>query len=199
LKILITGKRDRLWKAVAAAFAGGSGIRAVVLPVGSPVISAIQDPALDAILYTLSNEEDLDLLRWIIKLNPSLPLIALLPRLDAKTKKKFVDEGATQVLEIPETEPTQIRRNIVDPELRKLLSGEPSSRARHISGDLHAVRSALTAILGRAELAMKRTTPRNSRKKQLREIPSCVAEIDTVLRRLDRKLKSSLRPAKRSE
>jgi len=191
VKLLITGKRDKFWKAVGAAYSNQPRVRATVMPIGSAVIETVRSTPLDAVLYTLSSEEEIELLRWILPINPSLPLIALLPRADAKLRKQIMEEGAAQVLVVSSLDPGEIRKSIVGPALRKLGStATTSSVRRQISDDLHAIRSTLTVILGTAELALKRSLPAARTRKHIQEIPRGVQEIEKILRRLDRTMKS---------
>ena len=196
VKIIITGKKDKLWKAAGTAFSGVSGVRATILPVGSQVIEAVRDPAVDAVVFTLSTEEEVELLRWIVKINPSLPLIALIPANSPKLRKLAWEEGATHVSEIS-ADAAAIRK--LAPRLRKLGKGGSTSDARRqISDGLHAIRSALTVILGNAEMALKRTVEPASRRKRIQEIPQGVVEIEKILRRLHRVVKSEPLNLKRS-
>ena len=192
MRLLITGKRDKFWKAVGAAYSKQPGLRATVMPIGSPVIATVRSTPLDAVLYTLSSEEEIELLRWILQINPSLPLIALMPAADAKLKKQILEEGAAEVLVVSSLEPSEIRKNILGPRLRDLGSKKVSSDVRRqISDDLHAIRSALTAILGTAEMALKRSQPVARTRKHIKEIPRGVMEIEKVLRRIHQKIKSN--------
>jgi CheY-like chemotaxis protein len=192
VKLLITGKRDKFWKAVGTAFAKQAGIRATVLPIGSPVIATVRSTPLDVVLYTLSSEGEFELLRWILQINPSLPLIALLPAANAQLQKQILEEGAADVLVVPSLDAGEIRKNIVGPRLRTLQSKRTSSGVRRqISDDLHAIRSALTAILGTAEMAMKRSLPAARTRKHIQEIPNGVMEIEKILRRIHRTIKSN--------
>ena len=191
MKLLITGKRDKFWKAVGAALSKQPGVRATIMPIGSPVIATVRSTPLDALLYTLASEEEIELLRWLLQINPSLPFIALLPKDDPKLRKLILDEGVDQVLVLRSLDPGEIRKNILGPRLRKSSSLDTSSDVRQqISDDLHAIRSVLTAILGTAEMAMKRTLPAARTRKHIKEIPRGVLEIETILRRIHRTIKS---------
>ncbi|MBI3934158.1 MAG: hypothetical protein HY316_05670 [Acidobacteria bacterium] len=198
VRLLITGKRDKLWKAVGAAFSRRPGVRALVMPVGSAIIETVRSAPLDAVLYTLSSKEEIELLRWIVQINPSIALIALVPAADAALRKQVLEEGVAQVVAVSSLDPVQIRKSIVGPQLRKLgLTDASSNVLRQISNDLHAIRSALTAILGSAEMALKHALPPAKTRKQIKEIPRGVMEIENILRRLDRRIKSR-RPAAKS-
>jgi signal transduction histidine kinase len=191
VKIIITGKKDKLWKAAGVAFSGTSGIRATILPVGSQVIEAARDPSYDAVVFTLSTDEETELLRWVLQINPSLPLIALMPAMNPKLRKLAQEEGAAQVWEVSNPDPAAIRRLIAAPQLRKLGQATSISEARRqISDGLHAIRSALTVIMGNAEMALKRTAQPAARRKRIQEIPRGVVEIERILRRLHRLVKS---------
>lgn len=192
MKLLITGKRDKFWKAVGVAFSKQPGVRATVMPIGSPVIAAVRSTPWDAVLYTLSNEEELEPLRWILQINPSLPLIPLLPAANARLQKQVLEEGTADVLVVPSLDPGEIRQKIVGPRLRKLQSkGTSVDISRQISDDLHAIRSALTGILGTAEMAMQRSLPPARARKHIQEIPNGVMEIERILRRIHRTIKSN--------
>jgi signal transduction histidine kinase len=196
VKIIITGKKDKLWKAAGAAFSGVHGVRAMILPVGSQVIEAVRDPAVDAVVFTLSSPEEAELLRWIMQINPSLPLIALVPPNNPALRKLAWEEGATHVSEIS-SDVAAIRK--LAPKLRKLAqTGGVSDARRQISEGLHAIRSALTVILGNAEMALKRTAQPASRRKRIQEIPEGVVEIEKILRRLHRLVKTEPLGLKRS-
>jgi len=192
MKLLITGKRDKFWKAVGAAYSKLPGVRATVMPIGSPVIATVRSTPLDAVLYTLSSEAEIELLRWILQINQSLPVIALVPAEDAKLRKQILDEGVEEVLVVPSFEPGEIRKSILGPRLRALGSKKVSSDVRRqISDDLHAIRSTLTAILGTAEMALKRSQPAARTRRHLKEIPRGVMEIEKILRRIHRTIKST--------
>lgn len=191
LKLLITGKRNKLWRAVGAAFSRQRGLRADVIPMGAPAIETVRRSSLDAVLYTISDEEEIDLLRWILQINPALPVIALLPAANPGMRKQLLDEGAARVVVISSYEPARIRKNIVGPVLEQLgLRSTTSEAGKQISNDLHSIRSVLTAILGSAELALKRSLPSAVARKQIKEIPRGVMEIENILRRLDRTLQT---------
>jgi len=199
LKLLITGKRNKLWRAVGAAFSRQRGVRANVIPIGTPVIETVRRSSLDAVLYTISGEEEIEPLRWILQINPALPVIALLPAADARLKQQLLDEGAARVVVISSYEPARIRKNIVGPVLKQLgLKGTSSEAGRQITNDLHSIRSVLTAILGSAELALKRSLPLALTRKQIKEIPRGVMEIENILRRLDRTMQTRPPAPKRS-
>jgi hypothetical protein len=191
VKILITGKRDKLWKAAGAALSNLPGVRATLMPVGSMVIEPLRNQSLDAVLFTLSSEEELELLRWVLKISPEIPLIAMLPAKNPKLRKMVQEEGAAQVLEVTGSDPDQIRQVITVSRLRMLgPAGTPTGVSQQISDDLHAIRDALTAILGNAELALKLSAKPASSRKRLLEIPRGVTEIEKILRRLHRIVKS---------
>ena len=191
LKLLITGKRNKLWRAVGAALSRQRGVRTHVIPIGIKVIETVRNSSLDAVLYTISDEEEIELLRWILQIDPALPVIALLPAADVRMTKQLLDEGAARVVVISSYEPARIRKNIVGPVLEQLgLRSTTSEKERQISNDLHSIRSALTAILGSVELALKFSLPLEQTKEQIKEIPRGVMEIENILRRLDRTLQT---------
>jgi len=191
MKLLITGKRNKFWKAVGAAYSEQPGVRATVMPIGSPVIATVRSTPLDAVLYTLSSEEEIELLRWILPINPALPVIALLPVEDDKLRKEILEEGVEGVLVVSSFEPREIRESILGPRLRDLGSRKVSSDVRQrISDDLHAIRSTLTAILGTAEMALKRSQPATRTRRHIKEIPREVMEIEKILRRIHRTIQT---------
>ena len=191
MKIIITGKKDALWKATGTAFSQVSGIRPTILPVGSQVIEAVRNPSYDALVFTLSNEEDAELIRWLIQINPSLPLLAVVTANNPQLRRRAQEEGAAHVLEVAAAEPERIRKLISKPELRKLGHAATVSDARRqISEGLSAIRATLTVILGNAETALKRTVQPALRRKKIQEIPDGVIEIERILRRLHRVVKS---------
>jgi hypothetical protein len=192
MKILITGKRDKLWKVVGGALSGQPKVRAVIQPVGSSLIETLRSTPLDAVFYTLSSEADIELLRWIGSINPSLPVIALATQADFGRLGRLVrEDGSAQLVALSSLEPQQIRKTIFGVPLGKPGgAGSTSAAQRQISDDLHSIRSTLTAILGTAEIALKRSTPPAQIRKQIKEIPRGVLEIEKILRRLDRTIKS---------
>jgi hypothetical protein len=188
VKVLITGRKDKLWRAIGAAFARQSGISISLVPAGSAAIGALRSP-LDAVVYTLSGIEDIELLRWVLKINPSVPLIAVIPSSQSRLRKQLEDEGASQVVEVSALGSTQIRSSL-GPLLRKFGMGPGREARQEISDDLHAIRSALTAIQGNAEMVLKRTNKAAPSRKQLEEIPRGVSEIERLLRRVHRTIRS---------
>ena len=190
MKILITGKKDKLWKAVGEALSRQTGLSVSLIPASSQVIEALRSsPPLDAVLYTISHIDDIELLRWVLKINPSVPLIAVVPTRDARLRKEIQDEGAANVVEVTALGSTQIRSTLA-PVLGKLRSASGTETRQQISDDLHAIRSALTGILGNAEMALKRTSKAAANRVQLEEIPRGVTEIEHILRRLHRTVRS---------
>ena len=186
MNILITGKQGKLLKTVAGAFGRLAGFSAVVLPVGSRLLDAATVPSLRAVLFTLSSSDEVEPIHWILQQNPWLPVVAVLPRKDAHLRKQLLAEGVWQVVEIDDMDAAQMRRTLVAT-LKTFRSKAPHDVQR-ITTDLHAIRSALTAILGSAEMALK-SSSRASTRKQLQQVFRGVAEIETILRRLERALK----------
>ena len=186
-KVLITGKRNGFWKSIGAACARQPGLRAEMVPIGSAVIETVRGNNVDAVLYTISSEEEIELLRWIAQINPSLPVIALIPAPDARLRKQILEESGARVVVIDAKNPAAIYDKILKTELKRLGAPEGTTEARkQISDDLHAIRSELTAILGSAELAMKRSVPPAKARQQIKEIPRGVMQIERILRRLHR-------------
>jgi signal transduction histidine kinase len=185
VKILVTGKQGKLLKTVAGALGRLAGFSAVVLPVGSRLLDAAGAPSLRAVLFALSSSDEVEPIRWILQQSPLLPVVAVLPRKEPKLRKQLLADGVWQVVEIPGMDASQIRRTLVAP-LKAFRSKVPHD-ARQITADLHAIRSALTAILGSAEMALKNSSRSNARK-QLQQVFRGVAEIENILRRIERAL-----------
>jgi hypothetical protein len=162
------------------------------MPVGSAVIDRVRGRTLDAVLYTISREEEIEPLRWILQINPALPVIALLSRKDDELRKLVLDEGVDQAVALSSRDPKAIQEKLLRSGLLEMGSREVSSSVRRqISEDLHAIRSTLTAILGTAEMALKRSQPVTHARKHIKEIPREVMEIEKVLRRIHRTIKTS--------
>jgi hypothetical protein len=192
MKVLITGKRDKLWKGVGAACSRQRGFQATVMPIGSPVIERVRGRTLDAVLYTISREEEIEPLRWILQINPALPVVALLPRKDEELRKLVLAEGVDQAVALSSLNPKAVQEKLVGAGLLEMGSRVVSSSVRQqISEDLHAIRSTLTAILGTAEMALKRSQPMTHTRKHIKEIPREVMEIEKVLRRIHRTIKTN--------
>ena len=198
MKIIVTGKKDKLWKAAGAAFADVAGIRPTILPVSSQLIEPLRSSSYEVVFFTLSSEEDCELLRWVVQINPSLPLVALVPAKSPALRKRAREEGAAEVWEVA-AQPAEIRKLIHAPKLRKL--GQPASVSdlrKQLSDGLHAIRSTLTSILGNAEMALKRRAQPAARRQQIEEIPHGVLEIERILRRLHRLVRSQPLDLKRT-
>ena len=189
-QILITGKQGRFYQAVAEAMAQRSGFCIVALPAGSRLFEVVRTHPLEAVILPLQSKEEIEPARWILHQNRSLPLVAVLPRKDLQLREQLLQEGVWQVVEVPGLKASEIRRKLGQ-HLQNLHSKIPGSSysGRQIASDLHAIRSALTAILGNAEMALKNASRSGPQKKHLMEIPRGVAEIEKILRRLDRALK----------
>jgi signal transduction histidine kinase len=187
VKILITGRKDKYWQAIGAAFAHQSGLAVSMIPAGSALVEALNASQFDAVLYTISRTNDIELLRWVIKINPLVAIIAIIPAKEARLHELLHEEGVTQIVEVAALGSTQVRSSVA-PLLRRLGSGSGNEARQLISNDLHVIRSTLTGILGNAEMALKRAKAPASRK-QLEEIPRGVAEIERIIRRLHRTLR----------
>jgi len=147
---------------------------------------------LDAVLYAVSSEEEMELLRWILSIKPELPVIVLIPRTEERLRKEILAEGVAQVLVVTSFKPREIRKSILGSGLRALGSRKvPSDVRQQISDELHAIRSTLTAILGTAEMALKRSQPAARTRKHIKEIPQEVMEIEKILRRIHRTIKTT--------
>ena len=93
-----------------------------------------------------------------------------------------------QIMEMPGLTASQIQSKLRE-SLKALSAGSlPTRPSAHAARDLHAARSALTAILGNAELALQKCRPSSPQHKQLQDILRGVDEIERILRRLERAL-----------
>ncbi|MBI4444024.1 MAG: hypothetical protein HY649_11715 [Acidobacteria bacterium] len=191
MKVLLSGKKGQLYDTMAKALAGLRGMRVEALPPGSQLLEAVQAPAAKALVFTLSSESEMEPLRWVIRQNHNLPLVAVLPRSHPRLRELLREEGVLQIVEMPGLTASQLQRKLR--ESLKALSAEslptrPLAHASQVARDLHAARSALTAILGNAELALPKCRPSSPQQKQLQDIIRGVDEIERILRRLERAL-----------
>lgn len=195
MEILITGKRGKLYRTVAAALASRRGPPVLALPVSSRLFEIARKHSLRGIVFTVSREQEIEPLRWLLRQNHSLPVAAVLPRRDRKLCEQLLQEGVYAVAEISGLNPSQIRQRLG--RLLRPLSSKHSGAdqpTRLAQESLHVIRSALTAILGNAEMALKNSPVAAARRKQLQQILRGVAEIEKNLRLLERVWKARPSP-----
>lgn len=199
-RILVGGASGKLLEAVAEAFSAARGIQATVIPAASRLLAVAQTNSFDALIFTLTSPEEMEPVRWIVQQN-RVPVLAVLPRPDSSLREQLLEEGVRQVIDVEGLTAAQIlrklrrklrqqRRQKRPANLRVLRShgrGSVRSRRRRMA-ELHTIRSALTAIQGNAEMALKDTPASQSHGNQLREIVRGVGEIEKILRRLERDL-----------
>lgn len=190
--ILLSGKKGKLYESVAKALSGAQGLRLEAVPAGSQLLEATQGSLAEALVFTLSSEKEIEPLRWVMQRNPSLPLVAVLPRPHPRLLELLREESVGQIVSVRGLTAAQLRRKLRE-SLKALWvgtasEGHPNAQCAH---DLHQVRSALTAIQGNAELALQHCLPSRPWKKQLEEILRGVEEIEKILRRLERALGSA--------
>ncbi|OFW25386.1 MAG: hypothetical protein A3H27_14820 [Acidobacteria bacterium RIFCSPLOWO2_02_FULL_59_13] len=191
MKVLLSGKKGKLYDAVAQALAGLRGVRLEAVSPGSQLLEAVQAPSAKALVFTLSSESEIEPLRWVIQQNRNLTLLVVLPRSHPKLRELLREEGVMQIVEMPSLTASQLQSKLRE-SLKALSVGRlptrPSAHAAHLARDLHTARSALTAILGNAELALPKCRPSSPQQKQLQDIIRGVDEIERILRRLERAL-----------
>ncbi|MBI4463738.1 MAG: hypothetical protein HY647_03440 [Acidobacteria bacterium] len=189
MKVLLSGKKGRLHESVAKALVGAQGLQVKALPVGSQLLEAVQSASAGALVFTLTSEQEVEPLRWVMQQNRSLPLVAVLPRPHSRLQELLREEGVEQMVTVQGLTATQIRSKLRE-SLRAPSAGTLKGRrpSPQYASDLHRVRSSLTAILGNAELALKSIPPTKPQRKQLEEILRGVEEIERTLRRLERSL-----------
>ena len=194
MNVLLSGKKGKLCDTVAEALAGLRGVRLETLPHGSQLLEAVQAPSAKALVFTLSSESEIEPLRWVIQQNRNLALLAVLPRSHPRLRELLQEEGVMQIVEIPGLTASQIKSKLRE-SLKALSAGSLPTRpsahaahATHLARDRPTARSALTAILGNAELALQKCRPSSPQHKQLQDILRGVDEIERILRRLERAL-----------
>lgn len=192
MKILLTGKKGKLLQKIAGAFPPRSHIQATVMPVSAEVLETARTAAFDAVVCVLANEEETELVRWLRERNPSLPIVVILSRENAKARKELWMESVSSIVNIQGLTLSQVRRKLAESlrALNKKQEAPDSLRERCIS-DFHTIRSTLTAIQGNAELALQDSAPSKSARKQLQEVIHGVSETERLMRRLERKLQAA--------
>ena len=190
MKILLSGKKGKFLQKIAGAFPPRGHLQATVMPVSAQVLEAVRSAAFDAVVFVLANEDETELVRWLRTGNPSVPIVAILPRENAKVRQELWMESVSSIVSIRGLTLVQIRRKLGET-LRALGKKQDSSHAssQRCISDLHTLRSALTAIQGNAELALQDSSPSESARKQMRDVVRGVTETERILRRLERNLK----------
>jgi signal transduction histidine kinase len=190
VKVLLGGKRGPLLETIASALPRRAAFEVKVAPTGSRLLDLAQTPSFEALVFVLSNEEEIEPVRWILQRNRALLLLAVLPRADLKLKALLLEEGVEEVIDLEGLSGAQLGRKLRET-LERIRSQPRGSRGRKpgILIDLHTIRSALTAIQGNAEMALQSAPAAQRSDKQLQEIVRGVAEIEKILRRVERGLK----------
>ena len=189
MKILLTGKKGKSLQKIAEAFPPRGNLRATVMPISAEVLEVLRSAAFDAVVFVLANEEEIEAVRWLRTENPSLPIVAILPRENAKVRQELWMESVSSIVSIQGLTLAQIRRKQGET-LRALGKKQDSSHAssQRCISDFHTLRSALTAIQGNAELALQDSSPSESARKQMRDVVRGVTETERIIRRLERQL-----------
>ena len=197
VKVLLSGKKGKLYDAVLRAVPGRRGepgkersFRAEAVPPGPRLLEMAQSGSYAALIFVLESEPDSEPIRWLMQSNPALPLIAVLPEGNARLRKELQREGVSQIIEVGNLSEPAMRR-IIRERLAALPSKPPAlpGTGAAITTDLHSIRSSLTAIQGLAELALAKVRGPGSRRKPLEAIVQEVTEVEGLLRRIERKVK----------
>jgi len=192
MKILLTGRKGKLYETVARAFSSARRGQVEAIPVGSRLLEIAQSPSWECLVFSLHSEQDMEPLRWVLQQNRALPVVAVLSRRNSRLRDLLLEEGISRIVDVQGLTPAQIRRKLRQDlaALAKTPLGRPSPNPRW-ARELHAARSALTAILGNAEMALHKVAPSRPQRKPLEEIMRGVAEMERILRRLESGLKAS--------
>jgi len=188
VKLLISGTKGKLLSRVTAALAGRSGFVAESVPPGPLLLEMAGSGSYAGVIFVLAAEPEFEPVRWVIESNPSLPFVAVLPSATVKLRKELEAEGVAEVISAGTLSPAELRRTLRE-RLAALASSQRGDAGSAITTDLHSIRSALTAIQGQAELALTRLRGSASRREPLREIVREVTEVETLLRRIERKVR----------
>ena len=191
VKILVSGKKGKLYNAVVRAVASRRGTALEAIPPGASLFEKAQSGSYAAVVFVLETEPDWEPVRWLLQRNPALPLVAVLPKASPKQRKELQGEGVAEIMEVGDLSAGEVRRKLHGTLER--LQTKPhalSDSDLSITTDLHTVRSALTAVQGYAELVLEKVPSPNPRRKPLEAIVQGVAEVETTLRRIERRLKT---------
>ena len=190
VKILISGRKGKLYDTVVRAFSPRHSFRAEVVPAGPRLLDMARSGSHAALMMVLGGERDVEAVRWLMQSNPALLVVAVIPGGSNKLRKELHGEGVSQIIEAGNV-PAQELRRLLRERLRELLS-KPRALLQSelpITTDLHTIRSTLTAIQGHAELALQTTRAPHPQRKPLEEIVRGVTEVEGLLRRVERKLR----------
>jgi len=188
VKLLISGRKGKLYNAAAEAFSAREGYSTDMVPAGPQLLEMARFGSYAAVLYVLGNERDLEPVRWLLQDNPALRLVAVIQGGNPKLRKELQAEGVSQVIEVGDVSAAAIRRRVH--EQVEAFLGKPTETLTddiHITTDLHGIRSALTAIQAFAEQALTKVRGPDS-KKRLQGIVREVTEVEGRLRRIERKV-----------
>lgn len=190
MKVLISGRKGKLQNTVVKALSGQRDLQVRPFPMGPPLLEMVRSDSFDALILALEEDADLELVRWVLRENPTTPLLAVVPPGNSKLCEELADEGVTEMIagQGPSGEfPKRLRAS-----LQKLRANPaaPDRPGRRISSDLHTIRSTLTAIQGYAELESKKPADSVFSRKPQEEIVRGVREIERLLRRIERGLKA---------
>ncbi len=187
--ILLTGKPAELLRSVAASLRRGSRASVSLLPATSRLLVAVSKPNVRAVLFLLSREEEIEPIRWMVQQTSSVPVFALLPKKDARLRQQLLRAGAAGVVQLRGLKGPRAQQELAGlVEMLKSQAGPKYVASQRIAADLHTARSALTAVLGNAELALQSCSRSGPLRKHLREIVRGVYEIEDALRRMERML-----------
>lgn len=190
VKILISGRKGKLYDTVVRAFSPRHGFRAEVVPAGPRLLDVARSRSHAALVMVLGGERDVEAVRWLMQSNPALLVVAVLPGGSPNLRKELRGEGVSQIIEVGDVL-GQEQRQLLRERLKELLS-KPRALLQSevpITTDLHTIRSTLTAIQGHAELALQTARAPDPQRKPLEEIVRGVTEVEGLLRRVERKLR----------
>ena len=185
-KILISGKAGKLQDAVIGALGGRSGFGAEPVPPGPRLLELARSGSCAGVIFVLGSEHDLESIRWLLESNSSLPLIAVLTGGSAKFREELQAEGVSEVIAAKGLSALELRRRL---QQRLAAAAFVPATDAAITTDLHSIRSALRAIQGQAELALAAAPRSSPRREPMQEIVREVAEVEGLLRRIERKIK----------
>ena len=190
MKILISGRKGKLYDTVVRAFSPRQGFRTELVPAGPRLLDMARSRSHAALVMVLGGERDVEAVRWLMQSNPALLVVVVLPGGNPKLRKELRGEGVLQIIEVGDALP-QEQRQLLRERLKELLSKpQPLLQSElPITTDLHTIRSTLTAIQGHAELALQTARSPSAHQKPLEEIVRGVTEVEGLLRRVERKLR----------
>ena len=190
VKVLISGRKGKLYDTVVRAFSPRHGFQAEEVSAGPRLLEMGQSKSHAGLLLVLGGERDLEPVRWLMQSNPALLVIAVLSSGSPKLRKELRGEGVSRIIEVGAVPAPELRRLLR--EHVKALLAKPRTVLQTeipITTDLHTIRSTLTAIQGHAELALQTTRAPHPQRVPLEEIVRGVTEVEGLLRRVERKLR----------